>query len=230
MGFWTARQERALDEREVDALWWAWRQACEGAGLCTRVDTVTGPTVTVPRLVDVVLGPPVVLTVQLLPGQLLGDLRRVALRIAPHLGAVALRVTALGQIHARIELLGADPLDGTVGLPLPAAPGRVLLGRDETARDLVQSWADDVAHTIVQGVTRSGKSVFTYGLLSQLAADPLVTPLRQRPHRAALAPVRRDPARRVAGLRRRRPGRPRSAPAGPGRGHGRPDLLDACRP
>ncbi|OLL69933.1 MULTISPECIES: FtsK/SpoIIIE domain-containing protein [unclassified Pseudonocardia] len=175
MGFWTARQERALDEREVDALWWAWRQACEGAGLCTRVDTVTGPTVTVPRLVDVVLGPPVVLTVQLLPGQLLGDLRRLALRIAPHLGAVALRVTALGQIHARIELLGADPLDGTVGLVLPAAPGRVLLGRDETARDLAQSWADDVAHTIVQGVTRSGKSVFTYGLLAQLAADPLVT-------------------------------------------------------
>ncbi|MBN9757838.1 hypothetical protein DMP14_20845 [Pseudonocardia sp. Ae707_Ps2] len=143
--------------------------------MCCRVDTVSGATVVVPQLVDIVLGPPTVLTVKLLPGQLLADLRRVALRIAPHLGAVALRISSVGQIHARVELLGVDPLEGTVGLVLPAAPGRVALGVDETARDLVQSWADDVAHTIVQGVTRSGKSVFTYGLLAQLAADPLVT-------------------------------------------------------
>ena len=174
MGFWTARQERAADEREADGLWWAWRQACEGAGLCTQTDTASGPTVVTPRLVDIVLGPPTVLTVALLPGQLLSDVRRVALRLAPHLGAVALRITPLGQVHARIELLAADPLDGTVEL-VPVAPGLVLLGRDETARELVQSWADDVAHTIVQGVTRSGKSVFTYGVLAQLAADPLVT-------------------------------------------------------
>ncbi|OLL89871.1 hypothetical protein Ae406Ps2_6405c [Pseudonocardia sp. Ae406_Ps2] len=174
MGLW-ARRDRAVDEREADGLWWAWRHACEGAGLCCRVDTVSGATVVVPQLVDIVLGPPTVLTVKLLPGQLLADLRRVALRIAPHLGAVALRISSVGQIHARVELLGVDPLEGTVGLVLPAAPGRVALGVDETARDLVQSWADDVAHTIVQGVTRSGKSVFTYGLLAQLAADPLVT-------------------------------------------------------
>ena len=174
MGFWPARQERAADEREADGLWWAWRQACEGAGLCTQTDTASGPTVVTPRLVDIVLGPPTVLTVALLPGQLLSDVRRVALRLAPHLGAVALRITPLGQVHARIELLAADPLDGTVEL-VPVAPGLVLLGRDETARELVQSWADDVAHTIVQGVTRSGKSVFTYGVLAQLAADPLVT-------------------------------------------------------
>lgn len=174
MGFLTGRRERAADEREADALWWSWRQACEGAGLCHQVDTVSGATVVVPQLVDIVLGPLTILTVKLLPGQLLSDLRRVALRIAPHLGAVALRVTPLGQIHARVELLATDPLDVRVDLDLPARPGQVFIGRDETAHDVVQSWAD-VAHTIVQGVTRSGKSVWTYGLLAQLAADPLVT-------------------------------------------------------
>ncbi|WP_075334790.1 FtsK/SpoIIIE domain-containing protein [Pseudonocardia sp. Ae717_Ps2] len=174
MGLW-ARRDRAVDEREADGLWWSWRQACEGAGLCCRVDTVSGATVVVPQLVDIVLGPPTVLTIKLLPGQLVADLRRVALRIAPHLGAAALRISPLGQIHARVELLGVDPLEGTVSLVLPAAPGRIALGVDEKARDLVQSWADDVAHTIVQGVTRSGKSVWTYSLLAQLAADPLVT-------------------------------------------------------
>lgn len=174
MGFWTRRLDRAVDEREADALWWAWRRSCEGAELCTQVETATGPTVVVPEVVEMVLGPPTTLLVKLLPGQLIGDVRRAALRLAPHLGAAALRVQPVGRIHARIELLDADPLTGTVALQLPAAPGRVLLGRDEGARELTQDWAD-LAHTIVQGVTRSGKSVFTYGLLAQMAADQRIT-------------------------------------------------------
>lgn len=174
MGFWTRRDEYAADEREADALWWSWRQACEGAELGRQVDTATGTTTVVPEVVEIVLGPPTVLMVKLLPGQLIGDVRRAAGRLAPHLGAAALRVQLVGRIHVRVELLAADPLDGTLGLELPPTPGWVVLGWDEGGRELVQDWAD-VAHALVQGVTRSGKSVFTYGLLAQMAGDARIT-------------------------------------------------------
>ncbi|MDN5748286.1 MAG: hypothetical protein L0H64_07235 [Pseudonocardia sp.] len=174
MRFWTKRQDRAADEREADALWWAWRQACEGTGLGNQVDTATGATTVVPEVVEIVLGPPTILMVKLMPGQLIGDVRREAGRLAPHLGAAALRVQLVGRIHVRVELLDADPLDGTLPLDLPVAGDGVVLGRDEGGRDLVQDWAD-LAHAIVQGVTRSGKSVFTYGLLAQMAGDPRIT-------------------------------------------------------
>lgn len=168
------RRERALDEREVDSLVWAWRESCEGAELATRVDTPTGPTVVTPRLEQVVLGPPTVLTARLLPGQLVGDVRRAATRMAPHLGAVALRVEPVGLERVRVELLAADPLDGTVALTLPPGGPRVNVGHAEHGTDLREDWAD-VAHAIVQGVTRSGKSVWSYGLLAQLAWDRRAT-------------------------------------------------------
>lgn len=170
----TQRRERELDEREVEALTWAWRESCEGAELCTRVDTPTGPTVVTPRLEEIVLGPPTVLTARLLPGQLLNDVCRAATRMAPHLGAVALRVEPLGLERVRVELLAADPLDGLVSLALPPGGPKVNVGHAEHGSDLREDWAN-VAHAIVQGVTRSGKSVWTYGLLAQLAWDRRVT-------------------------------------------------------
>ncbi|WP_075315418.1 hypothetical protein [Pseudonocardia sp. Ae707_Ps1] len=92
----------------------------------------------------------------------------------PHLGAAALRVQPVGRIHARIELLDADPLTGTVALQLPAAPGRVVLGRDEGARELTQDWAD-LAHMIVQGVTRSGKACSPTACSRRWRADQRIT-------------------------------------------------------
>lgn len=170
----TRRQDHLLDEREVDALTWAWRQACEGAGVCVQVDTATGTTVSTPHLVEIVLGPPTVLVAKLLPGQLLPDIRRAALRMAPHLGAIALRVEPVGLIHVRVELLNADPLDTFDPLQLPPAMGSAVLGRAEHGGTLTEDWAE-VAHTILQGVTRSGKSRWTYGLLAQMAHDQRIT-------------------------------------------------------
>ena len=46
------------------------------------VDAATGPTESVPRIVEVMLGPPLVLLVEVLPGQSTVDGRPVAHRLA----------------------------------------------------------------------------------------------------------------------------------------------------
>ncbi len=157
------------DLADVDALVLAWERAVLGAGFVRTVGTVTGPTVIVPRIVHVVLGPPAVLTVRLEPGQTVADLRALARRLAPHLAARTLRVEPVGVgDHARVTLLAVDPLADP--LPLTAGPG-VLLGRDEDGA-LLRVDPHELPHLIVQGATRSGKSRWTYGLLAQLAAHP----------------------------------------------------------
>lgn len=164
----------SADELEVDALVSGWLRAVEGCGFVRMVQTVTGPTIIPPKITFIVLGPPTVLTVLLEPGQTVEDLRGLAGRIAPCLGAYGLRVEPVGQgLYVRVTLLAADPLAAT--LPLRSGPG-VLLGRDEDGTDL-RVEPVELPHTICQGVTRSGKSVWTYGLLAQLAhrRDVLIT-------------------------------------------------------
>lgn len=164
----TARAERWADAEEADRLAWAWRQACEGAGCFHRVDTPSGPTISTPHLTSITLGPPVVLIARLLPGQVAADVARIAHRLAGHLGAAALQVEARGLEYVRVQLLDRDPLAELVPLVLPRPALEVLVGRGEDGVDLLMDWRD-APHAIVQGVTRSGKSVWTYGLLAQLA-------------------------------------------------------------
>lgn len=161
---------RALDMIAADDARWAWREVAIGAGLGRTVQTVTGPTDTVPRIVQGC--PPGPFAIQLMPGQLLADVRAAAPRLAGHLGAALVRVSALPGNRARIEPLAVDPLAATVPLP-PIRPGRVFVGRTDDGTDLVHDWRRS-GHTVVQGVTRSGKSVWTYGVLAQFAADPCV--------------------------------------------------------
>jgi DNA segregation ATPase FtsK/SpoIIIE, S-DNA-T family len=168
------RRERLADEHHVDALCWAWRQACIGAGLCTITNTVTGPTESVPHIVEIVLGPPIRLLVELLPGQIPIDVRAAAHRVAPVLGAVALRIEPRGLRHVCIELLSADPLKATSvqrARPVSSACQPVMLGRDEDTNPVLIDLAA-AAHLIVQGASGSGKSVGVYGLLAQLADAP----------------------------------------------------------
>lgn len=97
---------------------------------------------------------------------------------------------ALGAHSVRIEEAGAGA--GTMGpaLALRIGTGDALAGTVETGKDYSMralgpvdvaryedgsrfSWdVTEASHTIVQGMTRSGKSVATYGLLSQLARMP----------------------------------------------------------
>lgn len=166
------RQEIRADEYEVDTLVNAWIRACEGAGLVRTVDTVTGPTVIPPKITHIVLGPPTILTVQLQPGMVIDDIRGIAHRISPHMGAYGLRVEprGLGE-YAIITLLTADPLSDTVPMTYPEDGGGVFLGRTEDGADLVCDLRRE-AHTIIQGVTRSGKSVLTYAMLAALSRSP----------------------------------------------------------
>ncbi|MEJ2860560.1 hypothetical protein [Actinomycetospora flava] len=167
--------------REVDLIadrhrWTAtWRHAAEGAGITRTVRVAAGQTVIVPPLVSVSAGAPLVLIVRLLPGQLPADVRAVADRLAPALGATCLRIAALSDgVHVRLELLDADPLDTPFVLPPPHELPDGFLGIDEGGADLGIPWPRRT-HAVVQGSTGSGKSWWLYGALSAHAGDPLVT-------------------------------------------------------
>ncbi|RTL66806.1 MAG: hypothetical protein EKK42_15570 [Pseudonocardiaceae bacterium] len=160
--------EHTADRAEADRLTYAWRAACEGSGVARTVQTVTGPTVSTPQVVSMVLGPPTVLVVRLLPGQVLADLRKAGPRMAPHLGAVALRWERRGHEHARCELLTVDPLTDPIGIvdADPLAPVRI--ARTEEGTDIRLGW-DDWTHWCVQGATGSGKSSWLYSILGAAA-------------------------------------------------------------
>lgn len=178
---WLSGPQRGTYRRETDALadrhrWSAtWRHAAEGAGITRTVRVAAGQTVIVPPLVSVSAGAPLVLIVRLLPGQLPADVRAVADRLAPALGAVRLRIAGLSDgCHVRLELLDADPLETPFVLPPRDALPDGFLGVDEAGSDLGVPWPRR-PHAVVQGSTGSGKSWWLYGALSALAGDPLVT-------------------------------------------------------
>lgn len=167
-----ARADDRLDLDQIQRLRWVFREACIAAGVAVAVDApVAGTGWHTPEVATVRLGPPLTMTIRMLPGQVPAALARVGLLIAPHLGGVALQVRDRGYGWALVTVVDRDPLDGVLPLHLPRAGSSALIGRDEGGNDLDQDWRD-TAHTIVQGVTRSGKSVWTYGLLAQLAGQP----------------------------------------------------------
>ena len=167
------RRADATDQALVDEYCHAWERACEGAGLVRTVQTVSGPTVLIPRIVDMTLGPPLSFIVQLLPGELPEDVRAVGHRVAPWLGGQRLRVAAHGRTHVTVTVIDRDPLDATVppAPPVATMADPLLLGRDELGDD-VRLALVDATHLIIQGSSGSGKSIGTYGLLSQLAEAP----------------------------------------------------------
>ena len=166
----SARWSAALDESELRR---GWREACEGAGAVQTIDTPTGPTVKVPRMGALAYGPPVAFTVELLPGQLVDDLRKVAHRIAPHLGARMLRLTPIGLTRVRVLLLTSDPLEDLCSPVPPVGSGLhpITLGVAEDGASVTLDLAS-AAHLIVQGTTGGGKSVGLYSLLGQLVDAP----------------------------------------------------------
>ena len=163
------RREVLRTQAFVDEIVASWHSACSGAGLVRHVQTVSGLTEVTPRVSLVVLGPPVRLSIELPAGLLADDIRAAAPRIAPHLGVAGLRVEPRGHgERAVVTLLDRDPAGDTYCLPPGPLTGRVLLGRDEHGEDVT---ADplDLGHVVVQGATGSGKSVWLYSLLTQLA-------------------------------------------------------------
>lgn len=184
---------------EVDEITEGWRRACEGAGVSHRIDTVSGPTIVTPTVVHVTLGPPVVLMVQLLPGQLGADLAAAGGRIAPALGGRRLQVTPRGHTHVRVEVIDHDPLAAII--PLVRSGAGTHIGRDESGAELADDW-QAMPHAVVQGVTRSGKSGWLYAQLAQLAARPHTIVAGSDPSGLLWRPwhAHRQPMWRVGGL------------------------------
>lgn len=155
-----------------------WRRMCEYVGLCHTVMAAAGPTIVTPKLVavDVWSGPNPVLIVQLLPGQMLPELRKEAHRMPPEFDAKFVRLSMRGDHWVRIELMQTDPLDVPVlvalaleresGLRVADTP--VKIAQTEAGAPLWLSW-DQAPNCVVQGATRSGKSVWCYTVLGQLA-------------------------------------------------------------
>jgi S-DNA-T family DNA segregation ATPase FtsK/SpoIIIE len=152
-----------------------WSDACEYVGLAQAVHVAAGVTMKTPKLGYVSVDPPY-LMVQLVPGQVPEDIRAQAPRLARALGMAGLRVKVRSSQWVRVDLLTQDPLAAVYPMPPYAGqPSSVLIGIDE-AGGAITTRPRLFPHVAVQGVTRSGKSVWTYGLLSQLArfADVLI--------------------------------------------------------
>jgi hypothetical protein len=168
-------QRRAETQRFLeDDLRTLWREACTGLGLCHYIQVATGITVRTPRFGGLRTGRDLMFSTELLPGQEPQDITTHAARLAHSLGAHGLRVEPLAGRWVRIVLLRSDPLTETVTLaavPVGRADEPLILGRGEDGSTLTHDLTGP-AHLAVQGQNGSGKSVFTYGLLTQLCAAP----------------------------------------------------------
>lgn len=176
-----ADRARACRSAEiVDDFTDVWRRLCEFVGLCHTVAAAAGPTVVTPRLVNADLdGGRVVLVVQLLPGQLPAHFEAVADQLAPALGAQRVRIVPRGLHWIRVELLHADPLDVDVTTPVTRSSTPrlcrsvtdhpVLVAQAEDGTEITLPWIS-APNGVIQGATRSGKSVWCYSVLAQLAA------------------------------------------------------------
>lgn len=180
------RRDLRLEHDQAETIRWNFRQACVGAGVSQSIDgVIAGTSVRTPKVTNVQLGPPIRLTVMMLPGQVPDQLRYAAHLIAPHLGGKALRVDDRGHGWCLVTLLSDDPLDGVLRFP-DAGPG-VLLGQDENG-DRITLAPAELPHIAAQGQTRSGKSSLLYSLAAQLVRSPAVLIAGIDPARAVLRP------------------------------------------
>lgn len=174
LGRWLHRRRTdRQDVRKAHGIAARFLAAAAGLGLAEDTQSCAGtPGLRSPQLYHVSLGADDVrIFVKMLPGQLLADYEEHSAALAEAMGGVSL--TWKQRAHGYIvgTLRTRDPLAGQVPLPtlVPAARvDRVLIGLLDSGRSLTVR-LDQIAHMIVQGATRSGKSRFIYGLLSQLA-------------------------------------------------------------
>jgi hypothetical protein len=117
-------RDRAIDDAQrVADIKWQWRKACEVSGLGRLVYTPSGPSMSMPVIGRVELGPPTTITVRLQPGQLPDDIRAVAPRIAAAMSVARIDVRSLAAEWVAIELLPGHARPATVDptrvLPFP---------------------------------------------------------------------------------------------------------------
>jgi S-DNA-T family DNA segregation ATPase FtsK/SpoIIIE len=201
---WRARRALRREHRDylVEAYHLAarWRWHCASSAVGSYSSSWAGiPGVSVPRVRHVDFRrPDPVLHVELLGGQVAGDIAAEAPRLAEALGVHALRVEPWQIGVVRVHLVSADPLAAILPPVEAIESGRwpLTLGVDE-AGEPIPLVLSSAMHLVLQGATGSGKSVAAYSLLGQLVnavdvevvgSDPtglLLGPWRDRtPHLA----------------------------------------------
>lgn len=174
------RRRRAEQSKRAEVLAATFKEACEGAGLYRSSHSAAGmPVVVTPQVTHIEFGSDSTwMMVKLAGAQVAADVQDVADRLAECLGVdrIGIEPRRRGR-WVRIILNPPDPLASSVARPEPlsSAYDPVTFGQLESGRYLRRSLVDST-HLVVQGTTGSGKSVFTYNLLSQLAgvSDVLV--------------------------------------------------------
>lgn len=177
--FWTrflhARRQDQVDAEKAYRLARRFIAAASNLGLGRHTESCAGmPGWSTVQVLHVTLGKVNDrMTVRLMPGQTVGDVRAVAGELAETLGVHRFWVTLRAPGIVLVELQRNDPLESRVdrGHPLRSITEPVLFGLDDRGRDLRLVLAD-WSHTLVQGQTRSGKSRWLYGLLEQVAQAP----------------------------------------------------------
>jgi hypothetical protein len=167
-------ERRRRERRDAEHASWLVRRclaAMANSGLARHTESCGGlPGMVTPQVRSVRLGTVDRLLVQLMTGQTPAELREIAPNLAEAFGVRFVRVRRRSPGYVFLELHRTDPLDQVIALPDAAesATEPVLFGRTDDNRELRISLADQ-AHVLVQGQTRSGKSRFLYGLLSQVS-------------------------------------------------------------
>lgn len=101
-----AEQLQLRRQAAYQRLAWHVQDILVGCGLCQVDFSIAGGRVFhIPQVVSVDQGPPIRLTIRMLPGQIPEDFAANAHRIAYNLDVADVRVIALGPYHIRLELL-----------------------------------------------------------------------------------------------------------------------------
>lgn len=168
------RRIEQVDTERASNLVSRFQRTSAGLGLGRETSSCAGiPGFAAPRVLHVVLGSIVDrITVQVLPGQMLGDYQQVADQLAEGLGMASCHVRWRDYGVLILELRHISALAAPVDLPIPAVGTRtaeILIGMRDTGVPLSIELRR-IAHIVVQGATRSGKSRWLYGYLSQFSA------------------------------------------------------------
>ncbi len=187
----TLRRRRSDLLRLAEAYSVTWREACDGAGLSHTSTNGAGLTsTTTPSITHVQFDEDETsFMVRLLGGQVVDDLQAVSDRLADCLGVERIGLERRKGRWIRVVLNPPDPLATSVARPEPLATVHdpLTFGQLESGRHLRRSLVEST-HLVVQGTTGSGKSVFTYNLLGQLAGTPDVAVVGSDPSGLLLQP------------------------------------------
>lgn len=167
------RRQHRHDEDRVSRLVHRFLATAAGSDLARDTESCAGlPGIATPQVVSVRLGHTDRLLVRMMSGQIPADYVKVRQRLAEGLGVPSVRIRPRSEGYVWIELHRQDPLGQPVS-DIGSVPTdrHIVLGRTDD-NELLSVLLEAIQHIVIQGQTGSGKSRFTYKLLTQLAGRP----------------------------------------------------------